>query len=240
MGKFERFLTGFTSIKANYQVYDRGDWPLSLGYFIIYRLLTKLENVSDHVRFFPEVGGGRKAWLLSPPGVTLVPTTICLLIFLTFFGLRQEHKSSNTYKKWPDPSLALEFLLLFTFEFRVKQVSLKRTQIKHVNLWMTDWRHTHALAELRFKNATTSFQTLYRHDMVINELSDYLLTASVSVVMWLVTWRKLLHSSAYQEGKGGVVGASLPRDEEVLLHSPIGDNTRRSSDLTCLSSPPPK
>ena len=58
MGKFERFLTGFTSIKANYQVYDRGDWPLSLGYFIIYRLLTKLENVSDHVRFFPEVGGG--------------------------------------------------------------------------------------------------------------------------------------------------------------------------------------
>ena len=40
-------------LKAKYEVNDRGGWPLSMGYFILYRFLTKLENLSYHMGFFP-------------------------------------------------------------------------------------------------------------------------------------------------------------------------------------------
>ena len=87
-------------------------------------------------------------------------------------------------KNFRRPPLAVEFLLLFTFDFRVLLVSRNRTHNQaRESLWRTDCC---CILQMKVKNATTSFQTLYRQDMVTWLSTDGQLVEEISRLRTLI------------------------------------------------------
>ena len=135
VGKFEEFLTGLASFKAKYQVNGRGYRPSSMRYFTFYRFRTKVENLPDHVDSFPTGGGHGPYPHLASPLFQRRSDSPFIWLSLVFAKSTNFPIQTKTFRRH---SLAVEFLLLFTLDFRVLHVSLKQTQNKHLNQWRTD------------------------------------------------------------------------------------------------------
>ena len=141
----EEILAEFASFKANYPVNGRGDWPLvyGRGNLIFYHFPTKLENLPDHVDSSPT---GKMAPTLMWCHPCSYDDQSPHLFDFPWSSSRAQILQCKQKTFGALLSLAVEFLPLFTFEFRVLQVSHKRTQINHVNQWRTDLL-LHALTE---------------------------------------------------------------------------------------------
>ena len=126
IAKFEEFLAEFASFKAKYQVNGRADRPLSMA-GVLDISSSPDENwweIYPTMWILPRRGIWG-IWPLPSSGVThaCYNDDQSPNLFGFPWSSSEEHKSSNTNKKnFRPPSLAVEVLLLFTFDFRVLQV----------------------------------------------------------------------------------------------------------------------
>ena len=135
---------------------------------LVYRVLYISPFFGETGKFTRPYGvlSRRGIWPVPSPSVTPVPTRISLRdLGLTFHGLSQEHLSSNTKKKLSAPFPRCRYFTSNLRRLTFTCYKLPSNGPKSCT-WINGGLNATICASCRLQNATTFFQTLYRHDMV--------------------------------------------------------------------------